>query len=147
MNKKGFSFSFDAFIAAVVIIGTLAFIAANTAQGFEFASQKIVQKQLADDLLTQSVDLNILQQTGSDAGKINGFMQANLPPSEDYQMQITVYTLSAEVFSPQSTTLYGNTTIDLNTVNYTESKKVFATYDTNYNIQKYGSATLKIWVK
>jgi len=88
-NQRGFSFSFDGIVAALVIFGVISFIAASTLNGYEFSSQKIVQKQLAEDILSTGIDTNSLQSL--DPGKIEGFILANLPTNYNYQLVLREY--------------------------------------------------------
>ena len=121
------------------------FIGATTVNSFDFSSQKIVQKQLADDVLKASVDLNKLQTF--DNGQINGFFLANIPSNYDYKLELNFYQLgSNSKFNLISPLVYGNTTTDLNNVTYIESKKVFLTFYNN-DINKYASAKLRVWVR
>jgi len=143
MNKKGFSFSFDAIVATILIAGAIVFVSANSINTYEFGSQKIAEKQLADDLLTASINLGKLQ-TFND-GIITGFFLSNTPTNYDYLLEINNYKPNGQ-FDLNSTYTYGNQSTDINTVSYAESKKIFSTY-TNNDINSFNSAKLTIWVR
>ncbi len=140
-NQKGFSFSFDGIVAALVIFGVISFIAASTLNGYEFSSQKIVQKQLADDILDAGTDTNSLQSL--DSGKIDGFILANLPTNYNYQLVLRQY--NAPDLNLLSTSTFGST-LDSNNSRYVETKKIFSTYYAS-DVNAFYSATLRVWLK
>jgi len=142
-NEKGFSFTFDAMLAVIIIVGIFVLVSASNANTTEYSSQKIVQKQLADDLLKASIDLNKLQ--SFDQGRIEGFFFANVPGNYDYQLLIENYNL-LDKFVLSSAILYGNQSADLNLLNYTETKKIFLTLYNN-DVNKYSLAKLRVWVR
>ena len=139
--QKGFSFTFDGLIAALVIFGVISFIAASNAGSFEFSSQKIVQKQLADDILDAGTDTNTLQSL--DSGKIEGFILANLPTNYDYQLVLKKYNPTSLVLT--STSTYGSA-LDSNNSKYVETKKLFSTYYAS-DVNAFYSATLRVWLR
>jgi hypothetical protein len=139
--QKGFSFSFDGIVGAIVIFGIMGFIAANTMNTYEFSSQKIVQKQLADDILKAGIDLNKFQ--GENSGEINGLIQSVLPLNYDYQLELKKY--NPNNLNPIQTTTYGNI-LDANNQKYVETKKIFSTYY-NSDANAFYSATLRVWLR
>jgi hypothetical protein len=143
IGKRGFSFSFDAIVAAMILFGAIAFVSSNTLNGYEFASQKIVQKQFADDLLCSAIDLNKLQ--SFDSGVITGFIGENMPTNYDYQLQMNTY-LPTDFSSVTSSQTFGNVLVDLNSTNYVETKNIFLTFYNN-DINRVTSAKLRVWVK
>jgi len=141
-NQKGFSFAFDGVVAGIVIMAAILFVSSNSANAYEFASQKIVQKQLAQDILNTGIDLNKFQ--GLDFGEIEGLVSSTLPPSYSYQLIITKRMPSGN-FTTEATSTYGSTP-DFNSINYVEAKKIFAAYYGN-DINRFYTAKLRVWVQ
>ncbi|MEI7961195.1 MAG: hypothetical protein WCI04_02565 [archaeon] len=143
MREKGFSFSFDAIVAVILIAGAIVFVSLNSTNGYEFGSQKIAQKQLADDLLLASIKLGKLQTLND--GIITGFFSTNTPTNYDYLLEIDNYLPNGR-FDLNSTYTYGNQTTDINTTSYAESQKIFSIYGNN-DINSFNSAKLTLWVR
>ena len=137
-NQKGFSFSFDAFIAVFLFVGILTFISFSQ-QGFDL--QKPLQKQIAIDLIEVAYDLDKLQEF--DQGTIESFISENLPPQYNYSLEIDSYTFNGS-FSLDNQYIFGNTN-DQN-VYQVEAKKIFLNFDGN-NIVNFNSAKLGVWVE
>jgi hypothetical protein len=143
-NEKGFSFSFDAMLAAFILIGTFIFVSTTASTQANFSGQTIIQKQLCDDILANSINLGKIQTLNSN--QINGFIQANIPLNYEYQLEVTNYVFNSTKFDENQLLLFGNQTTDLNSVIYVESKKIFLNFY-EQDINSYNTAKLRMWVK
>jgi hypothetical protein len=141
-SEKGFSFAFDGVVAGIVIMAAILFVSSSSANTYDFASQKIVQKQIAQDILNTGIDLNKFQ--GLDSGEIEGLISSTLPLNYDYQLVITKH-LPTEEFTTESTNTYGSNP-DFNAIQYIEAKKIFAEYYAN-DVNRFYRARLRVWVQ
>jgi|GEM_PF-2301198 len=140
--QKGFSFAFDGVIAGIVLTAAILFVASNSTNAYDFASQKIVQKQVAEDILNIGLDLNKF--ASLDSGQIDGLLQSTLPANYQYQLVITKHYPTAS-FLTETTSTFGSTP-DFNSIQYVEAKKIFATYYGN-DVNRFYTARLRVWVQ
>jgi hypothetical protein len=142
-GEKGFSFTFDALIASLVLLMVIVYTASSTANAFDFSSQKIVQKQVADDLLNTAGELGKI--TAMNSAELDYLIQSQIPPNYDYRLEIRKY-IPNENFTVQDSLLSGNLTRDLNTTNYVESEKIAVSYYNN-DVNALFGAKIRVWVK
>jgi hypothetical protein len=140
ISQKGFSFSFDALLAMFLFVGVLAFL---SLPGESFDTQKLIQKQTTIDLIEASVKLDKLQDFNQI--EIEEFFTNNLPTQYDYRINIDSYTSNGS-FSLDSEYSFGNTTEDLNEIDYALAKKIFLNFNSG-QIENFNSAKLLVWVK
>ena len=145
IKEKGFALTFDAMVGVLLIMIVMLYIGW---QRYDLSSSQIlVQKNLADDLLELSIDLNVLQSYSND--DINAFFIETIPTNYQYHLKIDRYTGSGGTLVAGPSYVFGDTITDKDTVDYVESRGAFLTYPSaqSSDIESYNMVKLKIWVK
>lgn len=144
-KSKGFALTFDSMIGIFVMTIAILFIGG---QQFDLGSSQIlVQKNLADDLVELSIDLNKIQTF--DQNTINDFFEEALPKNYQYNLRIDSYTGTGGTLVAGPSYIYGDDLTNLDDVDYIESRGSFLKFSgtQSADIGSYNLVKLKIWVK